>query len=340
MFSICDERPPLWLNFEAGLASPGGSVPGDGIAHIVSQTIPHDMVVFGLLAEGMDSDGNDSLQWGINFRSSRQQDWWFQTRPQSIGFAPVLLVAGSTGEPFIWPEPRLLRRGEEIQLHIKRKANTGLCYVRVSLLGARLKVDARGRVRDELAEYDREDRGYAALIVESSDIETSGTTCVPGPAITDYFHLGSLKYDFVFSQASLIVRDPNESTLWTPLTGVRGELQIRDSGRSHSLSVGQSWIPWSFFGGQTQEAGQQETALRSVASEIGASWRIRQDAGFELSARVVKAGVSPVRLMLALHGRRDSLQGRVATLDEMSADDCPPDPRAAMLERAYPFGGY
>lgn len=340
MRSLGDERMPFHIVFDAGRGTNEGDVPADGSVTRLVRRVPLDMIVYGIYGEVLDQDGNDTLGFSINIRDSRDQQWWYHTRPNPGDYAPAALVMGTTSEPFIWPEPRLLRRGSTVELFVKSGgADVSLCHLRIVLIGARLKIDGQGRLKDELMAYDRKDRGYGALIVSSPDLAPSPELCIPGDPQTDAYHLGSMPYDLVFSQASLISYNP-AGNIYEPLTEVRGELSIHDIGKSHFLIANQRFLPYSFFGGSTKQAGAQSLAVRPISTDIGAAWRIRQDNSLSLTWRTLISAINPYRVWMAFHGYRSTPVGRIATTKDMSTAPCAELGNEALIERSYPFGGF
>lgn len=327
MFSLCEERYPNFIVIEAGrtAAGGGGDLPGDGIARTFTIRIANDCVVYGLSWEARSAGAGFplSLNAGIRIKDSRDQQWWFRTRPLDGALVPVALVCGSMGEPYIWPEPRILRRGAELTVEIATDDQDDLAHVRLAFVGARIKIDGQGELCDELAEYDARDRGYSACIVWSDQLPTPTAPMVPSPAFNMGFTMGSMPYDQVFTDAALIVldnRQPPTASNFNPVVGYDGELNIRDTSAEHDLMLRRLWLPWSYFGGQTQQAAQP-TLLRPVATALGSAWRVKQDSAFEINYRVLLAE-TVCRVVMAFHGRRDTCLGRVATVRELQDPNC------------------
>jgi len=331
--SLCDERKPFHVTFSGGRPDGGGGGSGVVSRQNFRQRIALDTAFYGMFAEVIVEDASgvrDSLSFGINFRSQRDQQWWFHTPRQGEGsLVPGALVAGSVGEPMIWDAPKILRRGETLELEIAGDDGLAgfvdICRFNITLLGARLDVDNAGQaVRDPLMAWDRRDVGYTSIVFDYLNCERSGQRCFPGPEVSTSIAIGQLPYDLLVSEGSLIVVEPG--TKYTPVSDVRGELRLRDTSFTHDLVGNNGFIPFSYFGGQTKSATALAQLVRPMASPLGSRWRLRQDSTIELFARSIDSPtLESFNVMMALHGQRTRVYGRPQTAKELANRPCPPD---------------
>lgn len=288
-----------------------------GVAFVAEQKlrerVPFDMYIEGVHALVLDENGDPTLDFAINFRFTRSEDWCIytandgQAADSGRGFPiPAAAVVGSATEPHYWSAPKIARKTETLEVKIRPDPGRTLTFVNLTFTGKRL----RGSEADALECIDPTRSGYLAMAFPDVTVNLSGVLGEPGAERSRQLPLDSLRYDFLMSEGTVInhaAADPDHPS--RPLVGVISLVRERDPTFRHELAFG--GVPSNRYGGHNNTDGAP-LAWRPVSSPLPACVIFRQQATVETFAAALRApGNNPSewQVLRVLHGQRIPTEG-------------------------------
>lgn len=266
--------------------------------------IPLDALLYGIQVECILSTGARTLDFGLQISDSLTSDDWYQTLgAQGDGeFVPAMLICGSSGLPFEWPAPRIVRENNTLKVRVEPPTGITIAYFAITFLGRRL----RGIEFDYYKCLDPRASGYIAYVLNPLAL-TWQAQGEEGPEKGEGNSINNRPFDVLVSRRSNIITLRTDAGKYTHLGGALAAVGITNTTFKHEHQT--ELIPTSFFGGgHFSEAVSPEATTRIPASPEGACWRasrlssIKQTAAF--LRRPTGSGDTEFFLKTVFHGMR------------------------------------
>lgn len=291
----------------------------------ISARAPFDMLLRGVSALALDDSNDPILAWRANIRTDMAGDWWYYTKPRGA-VVPVAGIFGTLAEPFYWPAPRVVRKGETVVIKLQPDTGRTLSFVSVVFDARRL----RGPEAKLYACLDPKEYGYQCLVSPAISVSAPDTAGGYGPEQDESLGIDSLPYDVLISQKGVLIVNPADGDGFSlPLVAaIVGTSEEYPTFRhKHTLGL----VPSTRYGANVG-SGDPGLSYRPVTAPLPACVTIHQKGAIDFRAAFLRtAGGNPstVEVFTFLHGQRIPTEGLPGYLG-WPAMDSPPgiyDPR-------------